>query len=100
MRDEAHQEHPCRFGFAISSRLGGAVRRNRIRRRLKESARQINVDGACAGLDLVVIARQGAVEADYAELDDALRRLVRRVVKQTHGRREPRKRRGDPGGVA
>ena len=73
---------PCRFGFAISARLGGAVRRNRIRRRLRESVRQLNAEGECEGLDVVVIARPGAVEAEFAELDATLRRLLRRTTAQ------------------
>lgn len=80
LRDEGHQEHLCRFGFAVSSRLGNAVRRNQVRRRLKESARRLNASGECAGLDVVVIARQGAVEADFSELDATLRRLVGRAA--------------------
>lgn len=71
-------EHPCRYGFAVSSRLGNAVVRNRIRRRLRASARQLNDEGGCLGLDVVVIARGGAAEADFQRLDDTLRRLVRR----------------------
>ena len=70
---------PCRFGFAVSARLGGAVQRNRIRRRLRESARRLNAQGECEGLDVVVIARAGAVEAEFAELDDTLRGLLRRT---------------------
>ena len=73
---------PCRFGYSVSSRLGGAVKRNQIRRRLRESARRLNASGQCDGLDVVVIARQGAVEADFAELDAALQRLVRRSLRQ------------------
>ncbi len=75
-------DQPCRFGFAISSRLGGAVVRNRIRRRLRESVRRLNEGAGCQGLDVVVIARTGAVEADFAELDSTLRRLVRRSTQQ------------------
>ena len=73
---------PCRFGFAVSRRLGGAVQRNRIRRRLRAAARQLNADGECAGLDVVVIARQGAAEAEFVELDATLRRLVRRALRR------------------
>lgn len=79
---EPGEAQPCRFGYAISSRLGGAAQRNRIRRRLRESARQLNLTGDCAGLDVVVIARQGAVEADFHQLDATLRSLVRRSVRQ------------------
>ena len=81
-RDGRDAREPCRFGYAISARLGGAVQRNRVRRRLRESARRINADGECAGLDLVVIARQGAVEADFAQLDATLRRTVRRLARR------------------
>lgn len=81
-RADDAQETPCRFGYAISSRVGGAVIRNRIRRRLRESARQINREAECQGMDVVVIARTGAAEADYAALDRQLRRLVRRAVRR------------------
>jgi len=81
-RGQATEEQPCRFGFAVSSRLGGAVQRNRIRRRLRESVRQLNLTGDCAGLDVVVIARQGAAEADFHQLDATLRSLVRRSLQQ------------------
>lgn len=81
-RDGQASSQPCRFGYAVSSRLGGAVQRNRIRRRLRETARQMNAEGDCAGLDVVVIARQGAVEADFQQLDATLRSLVRRSLRQ------------------
>lgn len=80
-RDGQATEEPCRYGFAISSSLGGAVVRNRIRRRLRESSRRLNLDAECKGLDVVVIARQGASDADFSQLDATLRRLVRRSMK-------------------
>ncbi|MCY3923071.1 MAG: ribonuclease P protein component [Chloroflexi bacterium] len=76
-RDVESAELPCRFGFAVSKRMGGAVVRNRIRRRLRASARRLNVEGGCRGLDVVVITRQGAAEADFARLDHTLQRLIR-----------------------
>ena len=81
-RDGTTEHEPCRFGYAISSRLGGAVKRNRIRRQLRESARRLNAEAECEGLDVVVVARPGAVQADFRELDADLRRLVRRSVRQ------------------
>ena len=78
---QAGSDGPCRFGFAISSRLGGAVTRNRIRRRLRASADRLNRDAECRGLDLVVVARGGAAEADFQTLDATLSRLVRRSLR-------------------
>lgn len=89
-RDIANSTEPCRFGFAIGAPLGGAVKRNWIRRRLRESARRLNTEGDCTGLDVVVIARQGAVEADFARLDSTLNRLVRRSQRQLDGQRSGR----------
>ena len=86
-RDADSAELPCRFGFAVSKRMGGAVVRNRIRRRLRASVRQLNDEGACRGLDVVVIARQGAAEADFARLDDTLQRLIRHTANRLSGGR-------------
>ena len=61
-----------RLGYTVSSKLGGAVVRNRVRRRLREIAR-LNAPGLKTGWDLVVVARTRAVSASYAELDAAFR---------------------------
>lgn len=61
-----------RMGYTVSSKLGGAVVRNRVRRRLREVAR-LNAPGMKTGWDIVVVARTRAVEATYAELDRAYR---------------------------
>ncbi|MCY3732790.1 MAG: ribonuclease P protein component [Chloroflexi bacterium] len=86
-RDAESAELPCRFGFAVSKRMGGAVVRNRIRRRLRTSAARLNDEGACRGLDVVVIARQGAAEADFARLDHTLQRLIRDSANRLFGGR-------------
>ena len=65
-----------RFGFSVSRRLGNAVKRNKIRRRLKAAAAGAGVVG---GWDLVVIARRGAQLADYSELERSLGRLLGRA---------------------
>ncbi len=61
-----------RMGYTVSSRLGGAVVRNRVRRRLREIAR-LNAPEMKTGWDIVVVARAHAVTASYAELDRAYR---------------------------
>ena len=70
---------PVRVGFTVSKKVGNAVIRNRVRRRLREIARQVIPGQAHAGLDYVLVGRQGAIERDFAlmrqELVEALRRL-------------------------
>ncbi|MGQ3298497.1 ribonuclease P protein component [Reyranella sp.] len=68
-----------RVGFTVSRKVGNAVVRNRVRRRLREIARQIIPGSARADHDYVLVGRQGAIGRDFlamkAELQEALRRL-------------------------
>ncbi len=56
-----------RLGVAVARRLGRAVRRNRLRRRLREAVRA-HARRIGAGADLVVVARDAAVKATYDDL--------------------------------
>jgi ribonuclease P protein component len=62
-----------RFGFVVGRRLGKAVIRNRIKRRLREIARQITTQ---TGWDILLIARVPAASADYNELEKTVNRLL------------------------
>jgi ribonuclease P protein component len=68
-----------RVGFTVSRKVGNAVVRNRVRRRLREIARQIIPQSAKADHDYVLVGRQGALGRDFlamrGELQEALRRL-------------------------
>lgn len=78
-----------RFGFAVNSRIGSAVRRNRIKRRLREIMR-LQQDDIQPGWDIVLIARQPIRAADYQEMETACARLLRRAqLFQADGVREP-----------
>jgi ribonuclease P protein component len=70
---------PVRVGFTVSKKVGNAVIRNRVRRRLREIARQVIPGQARPDLDYVLVGRQGALERDFAvmrqELVEALKRL-------------------------
>jgi ribonuclease P protein component len=61
------EEHPARFGFVVSKAVGNAVRRNKVKRRLRELA-QTTVRQAPYGYDVVVRALPPASRADWAEL--------------------------------
>ena len=63
-----------RLGLTVGSKLGGAVVRNRVRRRMREAYRR-NEDGFATGFDVVLVARGRAVGATFWELDRELRRL-------------------------
>jgi len=65
-----------RYGFTVSRRVGKAVVRNRVRRRLREILRPIEL---APGWDVVFIARVPAADAGYAGLTLAVRGLLRRA---------------------
>lgn len=66
-----------RIGFVTSRRVGGAVVRNRVRRRLREIVRVARPQLA-GGLWLVLIARHAAAQADFAALREEWVRLGER----------------------
>lgn len=75
----AESELPAvRLGVSASRTMGTAVRRNRAKRRLRETFRPLMPD-LLAGWDLVVIARPALLEADLAALHTAARQLIRRA---------------------
>lgn len=83
---------PNRWGFAVGSRLGGAVVRNRIKRRLRQIAAKIGG----SGLDVVVVARSGAAEASYQMLEQNLAGLMTRArerLERPSKSRAPRRKR-------
>lgn len=63
----------ARLGVTVSRRVGNAVVRNRVKRRIREWFRQFGRE-RMVGSDVVVIARQGAAHLDgattFAELDE------------------------------
>jgi len=76
-RDAAHAEP--RVGFTASRRVGGAVARNRAKRRLREVARAELAGRAREGFDYVVIARKAALMRPYGDLLDDLKTAVARL---------------------
>jgi len=65
-----------RAAFVVSRRVGGAVVRNRIRRRLSEIVRH-RLDRLAPSVDLVVVARRRAAQGSFAEIEEDLCRQLR-----------------------
>ena len=67
-----------RLGLTVGTRIGKAVVRNRVRRRLREIYRT-NEGRFRPGTDLVVVARSRAVESTYRELEADFLRLAEKL---------------------
>lgn len=87
-------EH-SRFGFMVSKRVGNAVVRNKVRRRLREAVRANPVLG---GWDAVFIARRGIEQAGFSQVQRAAGNLLRRTRLLAEAAGEQRPGEPPPGG--
>ena len=67
-----------RLGVTVSTKIGGAVQRNLIRRRLKEIYR-ISEDKLSSGYDVVIVARMRSRYAGFSELESSVLSLFRKL---------------------
>lgn len=67
-----------RVGITVSKKLGKAVVRNRVRRRLREIYR-LNEEKFLPGWDIVIVARSRAVEVSFQKLNESLLSLAERA---------------------
>lgn len=68
----------ARFAITASRRVGNAVVRNRVRRRIREAIRQ-HLSNVQPGWDFLFVARGRAAVAPYPELEGAVRELLNRT---------------------
>jgi ribonuclease P protein component len=70
---------PVRLGFTVSKKVGNAVERNRVRRRLREIVRLSGTTRMQTGHDYVLVGRKAALNVPFEriaeEFDGALRRV-------------------------
>ena len=73
---------PPRVGFTVTKKVGNAVTRNRIRRRLKEAVRVRAGGDMAAGSDYVIVGRREVLDASFDDLARELSRRMRGVRKR------------------
>jgi len=78
-RPEELAQEPARFGYTVSKKVGGAVERNKIKRRLRALTAGLEPDQARRGFDYVLIARSGAIERRFSDLKSDLDQAIARV---------------------
>ena len=70
---------PIRIGFTVSRKVGNAVERNRVRRRLKEIVRLSAATGLLSGYDYVLIGRRAALSLPFDQITEDFKRALRRL---------------------
>ena len=74
---------PPRVGFTVTKKTGNAVKRNRIRRRLREAMRVHAAGDMAAGNDYVIVGREEVLSAPFGQLKAE---LSRRILGSRHGK--------------
>jgi ribonuclease P protein component len=72
VRDREDADEAMRVGFTVTKKIGGAVVRNRMKRRLRALAREIVPAKGFPGSDHVMIGRANGVEREFSLLRDEL----------------------------
>jgi len=78
-----------RFGFTVTKKIGNAVARNKIRRRLKEAVRKLDPSDIDANFDYVIVAYDGAATARFSDLSAALSEALTALRKRATAQKRP-----------
>ncbi len=73
---------PIRVGFTVTKKNGSAPERNRIRRRLRELVKRLDVITMRPHSDYVLVGRRAALNRDFATMLDDLRSALHRLERQ------------------
>ncbi len=77
---------PVRVGFTVTRKNGTATERNRIRRRLRELVKRLDVISMRPHNDYVLVGRRAALNRDFAAMLDDLRSALARLERQSKDR--------------
>ena len=80
LRRRGDGDQAIRVGFTVTKKIGGAVIRNRMKRRLRALAREFLPQLGVPGADHVLIGRSGGVERDFALLRAEFERALQKAA--------------------
>ena len=81
VRERGDGDPAPRLGITVTKKIGNAVVRNRMKRRLRALAREVLDERALAGADHILIGRNGGIERDYALLGTELANAISKVCR-------------------
>ena len=90
VRPRRDEDPAIRLGITVSGKVGGAVIRNRMKRRFRALARELLPEAGIAGADHVLIGRQGGIERPYADLRAELQKALGRLRAKAESPPAPR----------
>ncbi|KQM63825.1 ribonuclease P protein component [Sphingomonas sp. Leaf17] len=81
MRRREDSDPTIRVGYTVTKKVGNSVVRNRMKRRLRELAREFLPIQGLHGADYVLIGRNGGIERDYALLRTEIGKALAKVAR-------------------
>ena len=81
-RRRRDDDGPVRVGFTVTKKNGTATERNRIRRRLRELVKRLDVISMRPHSDYVLVGRRAALNRDFATMLEDLRSALHRLARQ------------------
>lgn len=81
VRPRGDDDPTMRLGITVTKKIGGAVVRNRMKRRFRALAREVLPEAGVAGADHVLIGRSGGIERDFDALRDELRKALAKAAR-------------------
>jgi ribonuclease P protein component len=85
VRPRGDGDPSVRLGLTVSGKVGGAVVRNRMKRRFRALARELLPEGGIAGADHVLIGRQSGIEREFALLREELAKALAKAAAAVPG---------------
>lgn len=76
-------ENRAWVGFTATKRLGGAVVRNRAKRRMRAAVREHAAAISQSGMYFVFVAREGLLKSDHSRLCDDMAYAIRRLLRES-----------------
>jgi ribonuclease P protein component len=80
IRDRQDGADTIRLGITVTKKIGGAVVRNRMKRRFRQLARQILPPDGLKGADHVLIGRQSGIDRPFADLERDLKKALGKAI--------------------
>lgn len=92
VRERGDGDPAMRYGITVTKKIGGAVIRNRMKRRFRVMARELLPVHGVAGADHVLIGRSEGIERDFGLLRGELEKALKKVMSRPLGEAPPRTR--------
>jgi ribonuclease P protein component len=83
VRPRGDEDEAMRIGITVTKKIGGAVVRNRMKRRFRALARELLPEAGLPGADHVLIGRSGGIERDFSAMREELRKALRKISGKT-----------------